>query len=60
MAKKKAKTGRVINVSPEDRRLFRQYLLDLEDIGVYKNPTEVASDLFAEGLHNAIKTLKNK
>jgi hypothetical protein len=57
---KKDKTGRVITVSKEDNRLFKKYLILLEEMGVDKSPNEVASELFSFGLHANYKSLYEK
>jgi hypothetical protein len=61
MAKKiKEKTGRVIEISKADNILFKKYLIALEEAGVEKNPTEVASDLFSIGLRNEFEMLSKE
>jgi hypothetical protein len=58
MAKKiKEKTQRVIRVSKENNRIFKQMLLDLYDIGVFRTPDELADELFEIGLNTKKKNL---
>lgn len=60
MAKKiKEKTQRVIRVSKENNRIFKQMLLDLYDIGVFRTPDELADELFEIGLFTKQKGLSN-
>jgi hypothetical protein len=56
---KQKKTGRVIEVTPEDNILFQRMLLDLYDRGIFKNPKEFASELFQLGLHLKRRNLLN-
>lgn len=59
--KNKAKTSRVIYVSKEDNIIFKQYLLDIEKLGVDTDlPIDIASRLFSIGLHNEVKNLQNE
>ena len=58
MAKKiKEKTSRMIRVSKENNRIFKQMLLDLYDIGVFRTPDELADELFELGLNTKKKSL---
>jgi hypothetical protein len=58
MAKKETK-GRVIELSKEDKLLFKKYLIALEEIGIEKKPALVASELFSIGLHNEYEMLSH-
>jgi hypothetical protein len=59
MAKKiKEKTQRVIRVSKENNRIFKQMLLDLYDIGVFRTPDELADELFQIGLYSKAHTIR--
>jgi len=61
MSKKfKEKTGRVIRVSRDDNRIFKQMLLDLYDMEVFRSPDELADELFSLGLHTKAKDLRNE
>jgi hypothetical protein len=58
--KQKEKTGRVIRVSKENNRKFKQMLLDLYDINVFRTPDQLADELFEIGLHAKAKELSNE
>lgn len=61
MAKKiKEKTQRVIRVTKENNRIFKQMLLDLYDMNVFRTPNELADELFEKGLHEKRKELSNE
>lgn len=48
-----------IFISKEDDKLLRQYMLDVEDLGVQaKTKSEHASRLFSIGLHNEMEVIK--
>ena len=60
MAKKNKETqGRVIRVTKQDNRIFRQLLLDLYDHGIFRTPDELADELFSLGLHVKEKSLRD-
>ena len=42
---------RNIGISPEDNRIFKQILLDLYDIGVFRTPDQLADEIFRIGLY---------
>jgi hypothetical protein len=50
--------GRVVRVKREDNRIFKQMLLDLYDIGVFRTPDQLADELFQIGLHTKNNQLK--
>jgi len=56
---KKEKTGIAIDVSKEDNLLLKQYILNLENIGIYKTKSQAASKLFTVGLYNEIKNFSD-
>jgi len=58
--KQKEKTGRVIRVSKENNRIFKQMLLDLYDINVFRTPDQLADELFEKGLHAKAKELRHE
>ena len=59
MAKRiKEKTGRVIQITKEDNRIFKQMILDLYDMGIFRTSNELADELFSLGLHTKAKSLK--
>ena len=61
MAKKfKEKTGRVIRVTRDNNRLFKQMLLDLYDMDIFRTPDELADELFSYGLHTKAKDLRDE
>jgi hypothetical protein len=53
------KKQRNIRVSKEDNRIFKQMLLDLYDISVFRTPDQLADELFILGLHTKRKDLKS-
>jgi hypothetical protein len=55
---KKDKISIAITVSKEDNLLLKQHLLNLENLGVIKTKSEIASDLFVIGLHNEYENVK--
>jgi len=55
--KKKEKVSTVIIFSMEDNLLLKQYMINLESVGVYKTKSEVASELFSVGLHREYEML---
>ena len=48
---------RLVRVSKENNRIFKQMLLDLYDIGVFRTPDELADELFEIGLNTKKKNL---
>lgn len=52
--------GRVVRVTFENNRIFKQMLLDLYDIGIYRSPNDLADELFEKGLHAKRKELSNE
>jgi hypothetical protein len=65
MSKKETKNytrtgkGRTVFVMDSDNRIFKQMLLDLYDIGVFRSPDQLADELFSLGLHLKRKNLLN-
>ena len=55
---KKDKTGRVIRVSKQTNRIFKQILLDLEDMKVDKTPDQLADELFENGVYAKMKEIE--
>lgn len=53
MAKKNK--GLVIHLSIEDNLLLKKHKLHLEELGVKKTMSEIASDIFAIGLNHELK-----
>jgi hypothetical protein len=53
------KKQRNIRVSAEENRIFKQMLLDLYDIGVFRSPDQLADELFSLGLHLKRRNLLN-
>ena len=61
MAKRvKEITGRVIRVTRDDNRIFKQMLLDLYDVNVFRTSDQLADELFSLGLHTKNKSLKDE
>jgi hypothetical protein len=61
MTKKDKNKGIVIFISKEEDKLLRQYMLDVEDLGVEeKTKSEHASRLFSIGLHNEYELTANE
>ena len=52
--------GRVVRVTFENNRKFKQMLLDLYDINVFRTPDQLADELFEIGLHAKAKELSNE
>jgi hypothetical protein len=55
---KKDKKGRVVRVSKETNRIFKQILLDLEDRGIERTPNQLADELFEIGVFSKESELK--
>lgn len=49
--------GRVVRVTFENNRIFKQMLLDLYDMGIFRTPNQLADELFEKGLHEKRKEL---
>ena len=54
----KEKTSRVIRISKQVKRVFKQIQLDLEDMGIERRPDELADELFELGVYTKEKELK--
>lgn len=54
------KKGRVVRVSKPVNRIFRQILLDLEDMGIEKTPDQLADELFENAIYAKDKELRNE
>jgi hypothetical protein len=54
----KEKTSRVIRISKQVKRVFKQIQLDLEDMGIERRPDELADELFELGVYTKQKELK--
>ncbi len=52
------KTGLVITLSFEDKLLLKKHQLHLEELGVKRTLSELASDIFSIGLGHELKTYK--
>ena len=48
------KIGLVIKLTQEDDMLLKRHQLNLEELGIKKTKSELASDLFCAGLHSEI------
>ena len=65
MSKKETKNytrtgkGRTIFVTDSDNRIFKQMLLDLYDINVFRSPDQLADEIFSLGLHTKKRNLLN-
>jgi hypothetical protein len=56
--KKKLPRSRVIRVTFDDNQLFKQMLLDLYNLDVFRTPDELADELFQMGLYAKAHTIR--
>ena len=57
---KKTEIWIAIKISQEDNLLLKQHRLNLENLGVVKTKSEIASNLFSIGLQSEYNLLESK